>query len=616
MEDEALYQKILSKDHEQEKEKVRTLAREFLLKHPDSPLRYEILAILKKIVPKNMQLYTIERTVFPSCTPPALFLMASGIQEVDLSLWKVDLVEAAKQKDDIYLLKTQSNAVLLKQWKVKASKEGWISQKLKLDKLSPGCYLVLAEDEDLRTEIGFFISDFAMMVKHTEKQSLVWISPSDGQNMKDACSLYIMEEQKQIYTKKTNPGGLWTGSLPKDLSSLIFLASTDKGDIMAAQATWYHYERELQKVYVYPQKPSFSPGEEIIAKIFPRSFLPQKQEYAFKKERVYLSLQDSFWNMLVQKEVLPGEYGTCEFRYLLPLDARPGRYCLRIRGWCMGEFYFDVCAENSIKKEHISLEKKEAVPPALLSLTTDKSKYQPGEDIKISLRLAQKVSNVLIVWEGDSLLGYHHVPECPENYDFSLQAEKSFCPEIKVTAYLFSQDILRESSQKISIVNREKILNLQAKKQSQKEWEILILDHKNEPVMAEVLVAADIVENTIQEQSSNIEDFYYASRYIALPTVDSLDFEFTTDREFSCLQPISSKMTLTKQPLAQNREISFVSPGRNIYWNSHLKSDENGIIRIALPSEKNDFLRIAIIAIDKKNRIGQKIFFFPPEKKD
>lgn len=378
---------------------------------------------------------------------------------------------------------------------------------------------------------------------------------------------------------------------------------------MVAHPTWYHYEREQHKIYFLLNQPRFVSGDEVMAKIFLRSY--SQEQYAFSHGSVFVSLQDSSWNMLLQKEVTPDEWGTYDFRYQLPADAQPGRYCLRVRGWCMGEYYFDVNQEEKKEQEKaVQTGKTEPSPSSILSLHTEKIQYSLGEDIKISLKLAKASSPVLITWEGQSLLGHHAIPCCPEEYSFTLKSSPSLCPEIRVSAYLFQQDSILEASQKISVFDTDKILQIHAQESPEKkgEWKIQILDKQNQPALAKVCLAADMISHRDHPERENIENFYYGSRYIDIPTVDSLDFEFTTDREYSCLQPIAIKLNHNPSSLVQKSLPAFSIGYKNVYWHS-CETAENGWITIQMGDSQEKTLRLTIIAIDKKSRVGQKSIF-------
>jgi hypothetical protein len=607
-----LYQKLVSSSEE------KHLCRQFLQKYPDSPLRYQVINLARSASHKNIQAYTVGSATFLPQESPTILLTGSRVKDVTIQIWKVDLQRTIRESLPIHFTRISRNAIKIKEWVEKGSIS---AKRLVLSPLPAGLYILTAIEEDVRTELAIVVSEISMLVKRSEDMVLVWVGRRHGQplhmqKMKKA-SLYILHNDQIIHETHTTPQGLWAARVKNNLSPLTFVAFCGE-QIALLDSHWYLYERALHRCYIYLDRPFYFPTETIHAKIFLRRLDLSRQKYIMdSKAEISVDLQDDTWHRLATQTVKVTDMGTASFSYSLPKNARPGQYCLRIRGWCMAEKYFPVFSPNSTdiaKNSSQDVPPQETIPVSPVSesapgMKIAKDTYEIGEDFSLSLTAGE--TPVLLTYEGGTLLGYHLLAPCPPGTVVKKKITRSFSPAIKVVAHRFCKHELLSIQKALSVPARDQLLLISAQtKQSARGeigLEIAVTDHNQKPLVAELMIS--IVPDVFPASDTSLENFYYGQRYSDLPTDDSFQFEFISDRESSFLTVDHPPKTSSIPPKKQKAEKSPRPLSLASYWNGFLLSNPNGkaSVQFSLPGSSHPW-RIVILAIDQETRVGHAMF--------
>jgi len=187
----------------------------------------------------------------------------------------------------------------------------------------PGSWIVRAQDEELTATLLVVSSDLAAVVKRAPGQTPVFVvNERTGEPVPGA--RVVLPVGKGAVTGED---GVWTGGdsdgkvlAEKDGHLAFALAESGPG-------TSFGYS---PKVYLFPDRPLYRPGQEVALKGFARRV--HAGAYQCRAgDKVVLEVEDPRGAVLLRREARTGEFGGVEERLVLPEGAPLGTYRVTAR---------------------------------------------------------------------------------------------------------------------------------------------------------------------------------------------------------------------------------------------------------------------------------------------
>ncbi len=609
------------------------LCREFLKKNPDSSLRYQVNIIIKNILKKNLQLYCAESPWAMSCEQHRIVLTGANLSQLDFSIAKVSLSEMIEKKQNLELLPSKNE--IIESWKIpiESEKHGFVKT-IELKKLPPGIYKITAKDEDISSDLGLWVSDLGMVIKQTKDLLMVWTCHRDGTKIKEPVRLQFLYEDQKIGEAQTDNQGVWIGKFRQPIYPITIVACYQKEHWAIAKSSWYEYQAGFQQGYIALDRPEYQAGQTVHAQIILRNFDPQKQEYNYiPNSQINITFQDSQWRSLLSETVLLNELGAANFSFVLPQDAISGRYCLRIRGWCMVERYFQV---QSLKDISSTSYKNDLIPLAenlknssslsgiinqsISGIILPHQQWLVGNALNFSAETKQFTR--LITYETDQILAYKFIEESKKMENFSQIILKNWIPGIKLVATWREFGYCNSEERYIPIENPDKYLNFPISIQSPPKNDFhqagnlltITIDNEISNQAKKIQVWATIFPKNYPNWNEDLQNFYYGERHYEIPTSDSQEWEFLSDRETISLKNIAAykKYSLKNIALSNifgtNKVYSQnLSQTNQLYWYSQIVDKFPHEIKWTLEENIIDW-EGKIYFIDEYSRIGQHNF--------
>lgn len=348
----------------------------FLKKYPQSQFRFTIARILKNLLRKNLQVYTLSRTTHVSGIKPELAVVGINIQKVEFSLWRVSLEEMIKDGIDIHkpvLLKDK--ATHISRWKIEIPEyPKWFSHKVTVPTSKQGCYILEANDGTITTSTFFMISDLSLLVKRSKNMVLASIENYKNQNPPGKCKVYLLDGGHVVYKGESNENGIWAAHM-QDFQKDLTLAICQGNHVAIADSYWFQYEEAQQRSLIQTDKMIYRPGETVHVKGVLRFYSLLEKKYQIFQEPIDVLVQDDNWKSLYSKKITPNDWGTFSFSFPLPMSQVDKVYYIRLNGkiYARSHFYVQSLQSNLI-----------------LSLEAQKKKISAGENIHLTAQIFSK----------------------------------------------------------------------------------------------------------------------------------------------------------------------------------------------------------------------------------
>lgn len=626
-----LERQILAKFKEEDKQPCLALCRTFLQSYPQAPSRNIVVQIFQSILQKNIVLYPLGSQFIQPGEHSSVLLIGHNLENVAVSLWKVNLSEALSQGFSSYVAAFPNPASAPQTWsETIAVQPGYCSRTIALPPLASGCYMIMAKEKDLDTKALILVTNLSLLVKRDANMCLVWAARRDGLPLTRPVELKLLQQRQFLCQTHTNKDGIWAAKIPKNSACgqelpLTFLASCNE-DMAIVDSNWYQYEREYDRCYIITDRPVYFPGQVIHSEVILRRWQPVEHKYGYETEaKVTFTVQDQEWKTLFQKELQSNNLGTASVSYTLPVSAKAGKYTLRLRGQYLGERYFTVmdlpqtgveqqetkaAEETPAEKLQISEEQK------ILRVKSPQRLYRIGDKMSIPISLA-KSQPLFVTYEQDHLIGYSLLVSPASEVCCEKVLTAMYSPYVRICATTAAREAF--VAETVRVLNPEDFLKIDVERQMQEAvaqepytFHVSVQNNQGQSVAAELLFFA-VPESFWQEtyrQYTNIEEFYYTkSRIGQVPMSDSFQFEFPHEGEYPVLATSSSQEGVAKVPSKQRPDITRVSYlEQPSSWQPHLRVDGKQKSEVVWEKPSVGQWRIMMIAIDDQTRVGQTHF--------
>ncbi len=591
---------------------THALALEYLSKYPNSKMRYTIFAMLNRLTNKYLQLYCKNNWLSPQQIP-TIVIAGLGLEKVELRLYQVQLEKQIQAKQDIRLLPPDHELQLLQTWQIPIQDQSHsFLVNFDLPKLNPGIYKLTGQSREIQSDLGIIVSNLRILTKQSKDMLFLWVGNSDGSVLEEPACLQFIYHQQVLGSSKTNLAGIWCAAISGIFPITIVARYRDHWAI--AETTWYQYEGALDYGYIFLDRPFYRPGYKIRAKIFLRELEPDTGNYTWQpKSPIHVGIQDPKWKMLLDTQAELTGFGTMSLEYTLPSDAVPGRYCLRVRGWCMVEQYFQVVSSQQETLE-FTKEQTQRTMPACSSIKLKKAQYEIGDQAEFNIQQTQP-GPLLVTYEAFHLLGYRVVQTPSAEWNQTLLP--CFAPQFKIAAHKFQAQQMQTETTMVMVKPTHQILPLVLKKietqrkgPDQRQAEIY-LDCMSEHAIqqpGEIMISAIPQREGSKSQvpQVSIEEFFYAQRNAELPCSDSYQFDFYSNRNFSTMSAAWHEKTEPVPTITTSQWIlqTYDFPDAESAWNAHIRYIQCPLmITLALPAHISQW-KITIIGIDQSTRVS------------
>ena len=305
---------------------------------------------------KKLQLYTLGTHLLMPGMQASLLMTGYGCARVEMTIWKIDLLQAIQQGLHDASRRISEYAECRQSWEERiADPVAHFKQKITLPILPPGCYAVIAKDQEIQAITFILISDLAMLVKRDAETAIAWTTMRNGENCAGPVQLYLFQGKQLLHAAKTNSSGIWAARLAGKYSPMLVLAVA-QDHYALANSVWYRYEHLAHRTYIYLDRYIYFPGQTIQAKLFLRQWDFEQRRYRWNRNAlVQATIQDQDWKTLCARQLSGNALGTANVSYTLPIDAKPGKYTIRIYGDSPGDRDFEVLALPRAGNAELSL---------------------------------------------------------------------------------------------------------------------------------------------------------------------------------------------------------------------------------------------------------------------
>lgn len=293
--------------------------------------------------------------------------------------------------------------------------------------LDPGLYFYHVEpqpaaDQGIMSPSLLVVSPIQLVLKSSSTQAFVWaVKVSDNTPFADAAITIYDSSSNSLGSCTTDNRGICEVALPArdDPYGVLYAVHGQPGDenFSLVSSTWmngvspwdfglnYQNRGAQPQIYLYTDRPIYRPGQEVNFRAVVRTqdngryALPQIDQLALEVLSPYDPVSGQ--NQILTTLRLPlNEYGAATATYLLPEDARPGSYIIRVSGDYFPEILFEVA---EYRKPEIDLQ-----------VTFSKTGALAGEDLQAQVSakyfFGAPAGNLPVRWSLYRSRGYLSIP--------------------------------------------------------------------------------------------------------------------------------------------------------------------------------------------------------------
>ncbi len=360
----------------------------FLKKYPQSQFRFTIARILKNLLRKNLQVYTLSRTTHVSGIKPELAVVGINIQKVELSLWRVSLEEMIKEGIDVHKPVLQRDkATHISQWKIEIPEyPKWFSHKVTVPTSKQGCYILEANDGTITTSTFFMISDLSLLVKRSKDMVLASIENYKNQAPPGKCKVYLLDGGHVVYQGESNENGIWAAHM-QDFQKDLTLAICQGKHVAIADSYWFQYKEAQQRSLIQTDKMIYQPGDTVHVKGVLRLYSLSEKKYHIFQDPIDVLVQDDNWESIYSKKITPNDWGTFSFSFPLPAFQADKVYHIRLNGKIYARSHFYVQSLQIDPFLDLEAQKKKISAGEKIHLTAQIFSKEKGKQEKIKYRI-------------------------------------------------------------------------------------------------------------------------------------------------------------------------------------------------------------------------------------
>ncbi len=251
--------------------------------------------------------------------------------------------------------------------------EGVFRQKLAIEKLPPGMYLLSVDAGQLRVLQPFVVTDLALVAKASGTQLLVYATDIEEGRPLANVEIEVTGRQGLISKGRTNSRGLLQCELSDVEQARPIRVVGRRGGAMAVAQLW-PYESEPGKgyrVYIYTDRPVYRPGQTVYFKGIVRQI--QGQDYVCPEPMTArVRVVDDEDDLIYSGSHQTNAFGSLHGRFQLPTTALPGRYTVSV--FCGGRPHEGSFWVAEYRK-----------PEFEVSVDVEKPRYVRGETIRATV---------------------------------------------------------------------------------------------------------------------------------------------------------------------------------------------------------------------------------------